>query len=268
MNLYEDLVAVKDSLGITATTNDNRLLALLEAASRIIDNYCDRHFYIESATRYFDGITPLQIDDLLSITTLTTDEDGDATFENTFATTDYILYPLNEYPKTKIELSIDSDYGGFGSSKKGCSIAGLWGYGESATPYTDSGDDVADDPLSSSATSVTVTDADNFSPGQTILIESEQCYISAYNTTSNILTVTRGVNGTTAASHVLSTDIYIYDYPADIEQVCLSLAEKIFATRGKGFKSERLGDYSYTKEEGKIPEPEKALLRQYRRLKV
>ena len=273
MNLYSNLAAIKDSLGITATTHDTRLLAILESASRVIDKYCDRHFYVKSETKYFDGRTPLPIKDLLSIDTdgLTTDSDGDATFENTFATTDYILYPLNIFPKTLIELSADSDYGNFGYSKKGCSIAGLWGYGDgiSATPYTNSGDEVEDTGgISDTATSITVTDADNFSPGQTILIESEQCYISAFNTTTNILTVTRAVNGTTGATHAKDTDIYIYDYPADIEQVCLSLAEKIFVTRGKGFKSERLGDYSYTKEDGSISEPEMTLLSKFRRLKV
>lgn len=269
MNLYSNLVAIKDSLGILATTHNDRLLALLEVASRTIDRYCDRHFFVKSETRYFDGSkAPLQINDLLSIDTLTTDEDGDATFENTFATTDYILYPLNTFPKTKIELSVDSDYGGFGHRKKGCSIAGKWGYGDgvSAMPYSSSGD-LTGDNLSDVATSCDVTDADNFSPGQTILLSSEQCYISAYDTTGDTLTLIRGVNGTTAVGHNAGTGIYIYDYPADIEQTCLSLAEKIFTTRGKGFQSERLGDYSYTMAKSSIPEPEKTLLTQYRRMK-
>lgn len=269
MNCYADLVQIKDDLGITGTDDDTRLLAILNASSRVIDRFCDRTFYAETATKYFDGQVPLFMDDLLSVTTLKTDEDGDATFENTLATTDYHLYPLNEFPKTIIKLSIDSDYGSFGILKKGCEIEGLWGYGDgiSATPYSSSGDTTGDN-LSDTATSCDVTDADNFSPGQTILLSSEQCYISAYDTSADTITLVRGINGTTAAGHNAGTGIYIYDYPADIEQACLSLAEKLFVTRGKGFKSERLGDYSYTMAESSIPEPERTLLLPFRRLKV
>lgn len=270
MNCYSDLVTVKDRLQITATTWDTMLLEMLNSASRIIDNYCNRHFYVKSETRYFNGAVPLQIDDLLSIDTdgLTTDEDGDATFENTFATTDYILYPLNKFPKTKIELSADSNYGSFGYTKKGCSIAGKWGYGDgdSATPYTDSGDEVEDTGgIETDDTTITVTDADNFAPGQTILIESEQCYISAYDTSANTLTVTRAVNGTTAAEHDKDTTIYIYDYPDDIAQATLQMAERYYETKGRVFKSEKLGDYSYTMDGLTVEDIKTRLLGVYRR---
>lgn len=279
MNLYNDLTAVKADLGITATTDDARLLTMLKAASRAIDNICKRHFYTISETRFFDGAVPLWIDDLLSINTsgLTTDEDGNATFENTFATTDYILYPLNEYPKIKIELSPDSDYGSFGYPQKGCSIAGLWGYGDgiSVTPYTTSGDSVQDTGgISATATSITVTDADNFSAGQNIVIPessaSEQCYVSAINSSTNILTVIRAINGTTGATHAKDKTIYIYDYPADIEQVCLEIACRLFAIRGKAFQSERLGDYAYTLTltENELSPNEKALLQPYKKMRI
>ncbi len=43
LNLYADLVAIKASLGISGTSDDDRLLALLESASRIIDNEAGRH---------------------------------------------------------------------------------------------------------------------------------------------------------------------------------------------------------------------------------
>ena len=209
--------------------------------------------------------------DLLSIDSsgLTTDDDGDATFENTFATTDYILYPMNDLPKTKIELSVESDYRSFGNRVRGCSIAGMWGYGDgvSATPYSSSGDATTDN-LSDTGTSITVTDADSFSPGQTVLLSAEQCYISGYDTSANTITLVRHVNGTDAVGHNSGTGIFIYDYPAEITQTCLSLAEKLYVTRGKGFQSETLGDYSYTMAKSSIPEPEKTVLMPFMRLKV
>lgn len=248
---YATIGDVKGVLGITATTDDTVIRKICESASRLIDNYCSgaqkRYFYCETATKYFDGAVPLRIDDLLTITSIKTDEDGDGTFENTLTvTTDYLLYPLNGYPKTKVELSIGGNYGSFGASKKGCQIVGLWGYGDgiSATPY------ILDTTLtaaisSTTATTCAVTAVTNLSAGNTILIDTEQMYI--YSISTLTLTVERGVNGTTAATHNNSTALYIYQYPADIKQACKDLSVAFYQNRGRwGTQSERLGDYSYT----------------------
>ena len=222
MNLYSNLVAIKDSLGISGTGDDDILLLRLEASSRIIDNETGRHFYVKSETRYFDGEVPLRMGDLLSIDTsgLTTDDDGDATFENTFATTDYILYPMNIYPKTKIELSVDSDYRSFGNRVRGCSIAGVWGYGDgvSAMPYSSSGDATTDN-LSDVATSIGVTDADSFSPGQTVLLSAEQCYVSGYDTSANTITLVRGINGTNGIREADALEVIISNGGTKIEYI-------------------------------------------------
>src|SRR3990167_11281712 len=107
---YCSIADIKGILGITATTDDTVMRKISEAASRSIDQYCNRYFYTQSATRYFDGGVKLWLPDLLSINAsgLKTDEDGDATFENTFATTDYLLYgvgledTLNTVPKIRL----------------------------------------------------------------------------------------------------------------------------------------------------------------------
>ncbi|MBM3213248.1 hypothetical protein FJZ33_13610, partial [Candidatus Poribacteria bacterium] len=216
MNSYCTIGDVKGVLGISATTDDTVIRKICEATSRLIDNYCSgaqrRHFYVESATRYFDGTVPLRIDDLLTITTIKTDEDGDGTFENTLTvTTDYLLYPLNSYPKTKVELSIGGNYGSFGTTKKGCQIVGVWGYGDgiSTTPYIE--DTTIAEDLTAGESAIDVTSATNLSAGQTILINSEQMYI--YSISSKTLTVECGVNGTTEAIHTSGATIYIYQYP-------------------------------------------------------
>src|SRR4030042_1806916 len=112
---YASIADIKGVLGITATTDDTTIRKIVEAASRSIDRYCNRTFVVSSETKYFDGAVRLWLPDLLSINAsgLKTDADGDATFENTFATTDYILYgpgledSLNTYPRTRIEISMD-----------------------------------------------------------------------------------------------------------------------------------------------------------------
>jgi len=269
---YCSIADVKGVLGITSTTDDTVIRKIVEAASRLIDNYCSgqgqRYFYVESATKYFDGTVPLRIDDLLTITTIKTDEDGDGTFENTLTvTTDYLLYPLNKYPKTKIELSIGSNYGSFGASKKGCEIEGLWGYGDgiSATPYIL--DTTITSDLTAGTSTIPVTAVTNLSAGNTILIGSEQYYI--YSISTLTLTVEAGVNGTTEATHSSGATIYIYQYPSDIRQACIDLSSAIYQNRNKrGIQSERLGDYSYTLSKEYVNTLLDDSIYSYRRLRV
>lgn len=247
MNCYASIGDLKTALSVTSTTDDVVMRKIIDAASRVIDKYCGRTFYVESRTWYFDGAgVRLWIPDLLTVTTLKTDEDGDATYENTFTTDDYILYPLNTYPKTYIEISNDGDYGGFGGGiKKAVQIAGTWGYGDgiSATPYIV--DTTIAEDLTAGESAINVTSATNLSAGQTILIDSEQYFI--YSISSSTLTVECGVNGTSQATHTSGASLYIYQYPYDVWQACIALASAIYQNRNKqGIIQETLGDYSYT----------------------
>ena len=239
MNAYNNLTMLKSRLDITGTGNDTDLLALLVAASRQMDKLTNRFFYVDATTRYFDGagivIFP---DDLLAVTTLKTDEDGDATFEVTMATTDYVLYPLNKFPKVYAKISSDSDYGGFANGvRKGVEIAGNFGFGNgrSATPYSTSGDSVQDAAgMTATQTTITVTSGANFAAGQTLQIESEQVYVKSIS--ANVLTVQRAVNGTTGATHANATVIYIYDYPEPIMEAVLILAMRWWKRRETAFQ--------------------------------
>ena len=249
---YASIADVKGVLGITATTDDTVIRKIVEAASRSIDQHFNRTFVTQSATKYFDGAVKLWLPDLLSITTLKTDEDGDATFENTLATTDYIKYgvglenSLNTFPYTRLEISENSNYSSFASGvKKGVEIAGIWGYGDgiSATPYIS--DTTITEDLTAGEGAIDVTAVTNLSPGQLILIGSEQYYI--YSIATLTLTVEAGVNGTTEATHSSGATIYIYQYPSDIRQACIDLSVATYQNRAKqGLQTERIGDYSYT----------------------
>ncbi len=253
---YASIADVKGILGITATTDDTVIRKICEASSRSIDNYCNRTFVTQTAAKYFDGAVTLWIPDLLTVTTLKTDEDGDGTYENTFQVAtepiDYLLYgtgledSYNTYPKTRIEIAENSDYGSFASGiKRGVEIAGLWGYGDgiSATPYI--ADTTITEDLTAGESAIDVTAVTNLSAGQLILIGSEQYYI--YSITTLTLTVEAGVNGTTEATHSSGATINIYQYPSDIRQACIDLSVALYQNRSKqGLQSERIGDYSYT----------------------
>ena len=255
VNSYASLTELKGILGITSTTDDVMMRKILEGASRSIESNLNRRFYSTSETKYFNGAVVLWIPDLLSVTTLKTDEDGDGTFENTFdgtaGTGDYILYgggledSLNLYPKTRLEINPYGDYGSFASGvKRGVEIAGVWGYGDgtSATPYVTTA--ITGTVATTTGLTLTLSADSIIEIGHTILCESEQMYVTALGTLS--ATVERGVNGTTAATHSLKVLSY-YRYPRDIMQACLDLSVALYQNRTKqGLQSERLGDYSYT----------------------
>ncbi len=134
---YCTLQEVKDELDITEVKYDGIITAMADQATVFIDKYCDREFAATTATRYFDGgATVLFVDDLVSVSALELDENADDVIDATMATTDYILYPLSKYPKTRIQISNNSSYSGFASGVlQGVKITGSWGYA-STVPET------------------------------------------------------------------------------------------------------------------------------------
>jgi hypothetical protein len=215
MNLYVDLDQMRRRYFHDSTlvsTDQLELLRVIEQAGRQVDEFCGRFFYRLEATRYYDGkgFTQLWLDDLISITTLKIDEDGDLTYETTLTEeTDFWLWPDNETPKIRLDVNPESsNLSAWPSGRKRIEIAGSFGY----TGDTEAtGDTVQSDPLAAGGTTLAVTGGGNFSIGQTILIGSEQLYIS--DISDNNLTVLRGVNGTEDAEHVKTTAItrFIYD---------------------------------------------------------
>ena len=79
------------------------------------------------------------------------------------------------------------------------------------TPDTDSTSDLNGAISSTSATSVVVDDGTDFEVGQNIKVDTEEMTITAIST--HTLTVVRGVNGTTAATHSDNVSVYEDDSP-------------------------------------------------------
>jgi hypothetical protein len=126
---YCTLAELKDDLGIAGSGENDALNRIINDVKKFIDNYCKRRFDTTTETRYFDGAVTLNVDDLVSVTTLKLDEGGDGVYEKTLATTDYKLYPLNAYPKTQIKINPNGNYSTFADGvMAGVEIAGTWGY--------------------------------------------------------------------------------------------------------------------------------------------
>lgn len=143
-NGYCTLAELKARVWPTGTvdTNDDTVMEqVITAVSRHIDSVCGRRFYASAETRYY---TPefadlLFVDDLLSVTTLKTDDDGDRVYETTWAATDYDLEPYNATlesqarPYTQIRTAPNSNYAFPVGQRKGVQLAGSFGFA-SATP--------------------------------------------------------------------------------------------------------------------------------------
>lgn len=140
-NGYTTLVNVKTALGVPLDIRDDDfyLEATIESVSRMIDNHTARRFFATTETRYFAPVSTDEIfvDDLLTVTTLKTDDNADGTFEITWGSTEYHLMPfnavVNKNPYTRIETT------GYGTksfptgTKKAVQIAGSFGYCTTST---------------------------------------------------------------------------------------------------------------------------------------
>jgi hypothetical protein len=242
------------------TSDGSALRRVLEASSRRIDSYCGGGtFGDKTATRTYDigngtliqspqymsiagyssydintsnatvGIIPLDAW-LLSATTITSYKQTARTESETLAegtSNDYLLMPYNFSPKTILKLNADTSKG-FYSGQKTLAIAGSWGYTSDTEEITDLNGAVS----STTATTVAVTSATGLSPAETILVGSEQMYITSIS--SNNLTVERGVNGTTAATHSDEDAVKSFIYPSEVVQACLDLSKVTFRNRDLG----------------------------------
>lgn len=215
-NLYVNLDQMRRRYFHDSTlvsTDQAELLRVMEQASRQVDEFCERWFYKLIDTRLYNGngFTQLWLaDDVLSITTLKVDEDGDLVYElSLMEETDFWLWPDNETPKTRLDVNPESaKISSWQKGRKRLQIVGEFGYSD-VTEAT--GDAPTEDPFAAGDTSLAVTSGANFAVGQTLLIESEQFYVSAI--AANVLTVTRGVNGTTDVAHTGTPAIsrYVFD---------------------------------------------------------
>ena len=243
MYSYVTVDALKASGSIAGTGDDDERRDLLEAVTEQTDAYCRRTFRTYLATYY---LTPekaravlLDTEELglglLAVTTLKTDADGDRIYEVTWATTDFDLLPLNaanrQRPYYEISVTPDGNQS-FPRVQRGLEIVGKWGFYEDLVRSNS----LVNAVLDATETAIDVDTGGDFEVLQTILIDSEQMYITAVN--SNALTVERGVNGTTAATHADNAVIDVYRYPRAVTRATLMQASRLWTRRASGYADE------------------------------
>jgi hypothetical protein len=222
------------NLGATETADDARLLNALEAAAASIERATGRRFSPHRGVRLHDYTSPVELlleDDLLDLLAIT-NGDGAA-----IPLGDVIRLP-DSVPHSVLRLTGSSAFFYMRSPLEAISVTGIWGWHERwSTAWRSTSDSVQNNPLTASSITLTVADADGadaigemprFQVGHLLKIDDEYLRVIAVNTTSNILTVLRGVNGTSAAAHNQNTPISTYQPPADVEALALRWAAWLY----------------------------------------
>jgi hypothetical protein len=136
-DLYCTPEELKSRTGITDNLDDAEIAGVVRSTSRWIDEHCDRVFARRTVTLELEASGPycLSVPDLVSVTTLKTDVDGDGAFETTWTAGDYRLLPRNAAvelePKPYTEIEAVGDYlfpTACRRVRERVQIVGVWGW--------------------------------------------------------------------------------------------------------------------------------------------
>ena len=233
MNSYTTLETIKGAgaLDIGDGERDARLLSLIEGVSRAVDGYCRRHFYVLRATRLFDSdaLDMLRIPDLVSIDAngLWTDDDGDRAFETAWSASDYHLHPANADPtgdhdEARPYWGVRALHRKFPAAPRSVRIAGEWGFRRRPRPSAATVSSAVD----AGRNQIVVGSLGGVQVGHTLLVGDEQVYVRGIS--ARTLSVARGVNGTTPASHEAGDAVSIFEYPAPVSEATLLQAVRLW----------------------------------------
>lgn len=293
-NLYvtplELKAAMPDAFRATTIKYDAIIMRLAGEVSRWIEQECKRSFYPTLATRYFSGSGAVRmlIPDLVSVTSISTSADYGLTYTALTASDYYgIVYGdgQGDYNGVKsynaLEVNLNSTTLGYWPrGQRMIKIVGVWGYTDDRDNcFQLSGDTVQDNPLSSSAVTLTVSDVDakdSYGAFERIqagnLLRAETEYIETAltaNVSANTIGVLRGRNGSTAAAHVQGTALYVWRVPEPVKQAAVIQATRELQRGLQGFGDARanpeLGELIFFKS---IDPEAAAKLAPYRRLEI
>lgn len=236
-----------DSAGANYAADKRRLLQFAQRAADSIDKYKSLTFAPRYETRYIDAWGSrvygykLYLDyPLLSLSSVTL---ADST--SLVVNTDVRLYPRQGSPGWWLQLltSAHSWVNATDAVDHDIAITGYWGW---HSDYANSAwylsGDTCGEAVDATETTIDVTDValaggdgmtPRFSPGNLIRVESE--YMAVIDTTAaaqDTIEVVRGIRGTTAATHVQTTPIYVYKPDPSIVRAAMLIAMFNYEQRG------------------------------------
>lgn len=243
--------AADNGVSVMGATNDATILGLLEASSRRVDGYCGRSehgsgFGPRTATNRYEGEgDEIELaDDFISVSSVAvylTPVDVAAAY--TLTSSDFDLEPYSGPPYRCLELHGYGQLAEFPEESK-VIVTGVAGYASeipsvAATAGT----------LTVGATSAILTGA-GVALGATLRIDSEDLYVTATTagtalaSTGGTVTVSRGANGTTAATHSAGAAVAVHTYPREVKTATLMLAMRRWRMREAGLTGDFGGSAS------------------------
>jgi hypothetical protein len=195
MNWYTTREVVKRALGITGADRDTLVDETIEAVSGDIVNAHHRRYIPKTETRKYAWPQPgasqkfiLYLDeDLLSVSSLTKDG-SDVT---AIASGDFSLEPTNlgpPYSRIELDLSGTAFFSAKDTPQDAIRVTGSWAFSndtKAAGTVDDSGG------INTTDTTLEISDASKVDVGDTLLVETEQLFVSeraTKDTTANVTT--------------------------------------------------------------------------------
>jgi hypothetical protein len=211
--------------------------AIMAASSEICKV---RQFYPSVAANLYDvpsGRTLKLWADLLEVLTLT---NGDSTV---LTTADYYVSPSRSYPKWDLVINDVSTLSWQGSAagknELAISVLGLWGYRENYAIAWALGANLAAAITTTTETSISGPSSTAYASGNIVRCDNELMLVTAAG--ASTITVVRGWNGSTAATHLIAAPVKIWKPEPDVIQACLIQSarlyrrgEAVFGTTGGG----------------------------------
>ena len=239
MNWYTDRVTLKRALNIPASTTAGHVMldSALEGVSRLVDDYLGYAAFPASAVRDFTAHNASCLHfntPLLSVDSIRTDSSGNGSYGTTLSTADYYLAPANataESPKRPF-WEFESRYNATAllpaGIKRGVRITGTWGYyDERSSPGT-----ALSTALTANATTAKFANSSRLFTGMTLLIDTERVFVTLNGkngsdtaTTSGIVSIQRGINGSVGATHSSNSTVEFYTFPIISNAVVFQAAQ-------------------------------------------
>lgn len=215
--MYATREDVKQALDSAETARNNAQVdRIIRGVQRGIERQMSRHFYPMTDTLYWDWPSNGQFaypwrlwfdqKDCISITTLTVGVKPDGTGGTVIPTTDYFLEPNRSgppYTSLNLNLASQSAFTVGQTFQRSIKILGLWGYNADE----DAAGALAAAVLTTSATTIDVTDSASIGVGQILRIDTERLtVVGKAQLTTGQTVITSALTANMANDQVLVTD--------------------------------------------------------------
>ncbi len=262
IDTYPTVIADVDEfntlLGTTDTANEerDRVMNIAMDVSQAVERFTGRTFMPLVQTRSYDAAdndqifelsNVLKLDDaLMSLTSVTLGDGRTPTVG-----TQVVGRPKHITPIQQLQLiGLSFHWSNYSVDwRQAIEIAAIWGYRSnfSSEGFIDSGDTILNDPsINTTATEITVAAADGldalhvaprFDIGQLIRVTTddtdEYMVVTDVDYTNKKLTVLRGQRGTTAATHLKDTEIYVFQPEPDLVRAVANAVDFEYSNLGK-----------------------------------